>query len=75
MVMRLWLATVEHVSVPGTYPTMFYQVTAPSDRAIKARFAGIAKPKELNVTAVFDLTHTLDTDVPSRKALEQYRTN
>jgi len=69
---KLWLVTVQHVSVPGTIPTLFFQSTEPSDRAIKARFADVAKPNELEIDGVFDLSHACEKDEANLKAIQAF---
>lgn len=69
---KLWLATVEHVSVPGIRSVMFFQAEAPSDRAIKRRLIHDAKPSVLTVTAVLDLSHSAEVDDASKKAVVSY---
>lgn len=69
---KLWLATVEHVSVPGVRSVMFFQAEAPSDRVIKRRLTHDAKPSALTVTAVLDLSHAAEIDEPSKRAIESY---
>lgn len=70
----LWIATVEHVSCPGTTIAAFYQRGEPSDRAIKNRFtvAGVIKPSELEITGLFDLSHACRHDPASLKAIEEF---
>jgi hypothetical protein len=69
---KLWLATVQHASVPGTIPALFFQSTEPSNRSIKARFADVAKPAELVIDGLFDLSHTCSKDAASLKAIEAF---
>ncbi|MCZ8254543.1 MAG: hypothetical protein O9327_02525 [Polaromonas sp.] len=69
---KLWIATVQHVSVPGTIPALFFQDKEPSDRAIKARFADVAKPKELVIDGIFDLSQTCAKDATSLKAIQAF---
>jgi hypothetical protein len=72
MAKRLWIATVEHESVPATQPALFFQAKEPSDRAIKRRFSDVAKPSQLIVTGVLDLSHAAKIDVRNRKAIEAF---
>jgi hypothetical protein len=67
---KLWVATVEHNEIPGVIPTLFFQEEEPIDKDIKQRFIRSAKPSEMTVTAVFDLSHIVENDNASRKALE-----
>lgn len=69
---KLWIATVQHVSVPGCRAALFFQTKEPSDRAIKARFADVAKPAELEVDGVLDLSHECAQDAASLKAIEAF---
>ncbi len=69
---KLWMATVQHVSVPGCRVALFFQSREPSDRAIKARFSTVAKPAELEIDGVFDLTHECAQDERSLKAIEAF---
>lgn len=69
---KLWVAMVQHVSVPGCRAALFYQAKEPSDRAIKARFADVAKPAELEVDGVYDLSHECAKDPVNLKAIEAF---
>ena len=69
---KLWIAVVEHTSEPGTKPALFFAATEPSDRAIKARFAASAKPSELVVTDIYNVSHVADHDEASMAALREF---
>ncbi|MGY6257322.1 hypothetical protein ACXIVK_28075 [Paraburkholderia caledonica] len=69
---RLWIALVEHESVPGTRPVLITQANEPSDAEIFSRFRDEADAAELAVVGVFDLSHLVSVDSSSREALAAY---
>ena len=70
MTKKLWLATVEHVEVPGTLPTLFFQENEPTDDEIKSRFSSSASSEELEIAGLFNLSHVCAQDEASRKAIQ-----
>lgn len=69
---RLWVALVEHESVPSTRPVLIAQANEPGDTEILARLASEADASELRVVGVFDLSHAISVDALSKDALGQY---
>jgi hypothetical protein len=71
-VKTLWLAQVDHVTVPGTRCALFYQVGEPTDATIKKRFkADEPKPSMLEIVGLFDMSHVLNDDT-DRAALAAF---
>lgn len=68
MTKKLWLALVEHESVPGTVPYFFYMENEPSDPFVKRR-TGYSPKSELSVVGMFDITHALIHDRESLVAV------
>ncbi|MGF6604023.1 hypothetical protein P3T23_008778 [Paraburkholderia sp. GAS448] len=69
---RLWVALVEHQTVPGTQPVLIAQPTEPDDAEIFARFTAETGADELELVGVFDMSHVLEVDPGSRDALDRY---
>lgn len=69
---KLWVALVEHNVVPGVRAAVFFQAQEPGDKAIKARFKDDAKPSELQVTHVMDMSHTAGQDIHTYLALQRF---
>lgn len=68
---KLWCAMVSHVAQPGTQLAFFHQAKEPVDFLIKDRFKEAAKPRELEIDALFNVTHSLTVDPTSKLAFEQ----
>lgn len=69
---RLWVAMVEHVECPGARLAVFFQRAEPADAEIHARYAGTAKPTELDIAGLFDLSHEARVDPATAQALVAY---
>ncbi|MBA9859205.1 hypothetical protein DEE69_25170 [Ralstonia insidiosa] len=69
---RLWVAMVEHVECPGARLAVFFQRAEPADVEIHARYAGTAKPTELDIAGLFDLSHEASVDLATAQALVAY---
>jgi hypothetical protein len=65
---RLWLALVDHVTVPGTVPVFIWQENEPSDPLVKRRVDHAPKG-ELEIVGMFDITHVLQNDPASLAAV------
>lgn len=69
---HLWVAMVEHVECPGARLAVFFQRAEPADAEIYSRYAGTAKPGELDIAGLFDLTHEARVDPKTAQALVAY---
>jgi hypothetical protein len=66
----LWMALIEHKWQPGTIPVFSHQEIEPTDDEwIQLAYTKGVKPKDLEVTGSFDLSHTLKLDKYSAKAV------
>ncbi|WP_211634706.1 hypothetical protein [Paraburkholderia domus] len=65
---RLWLAMVEHETVPGTRIVLSFQSAEPADEEILSRFSDVATPEELEISGLFDVSHALTVDDKSLEA-------
>lgn len=65
----LWVALVEHESIPGTHLHLLFQASEPSDDEILRVAASAEYPiDKLYVAGVFSISHAVRVDQDSRTA-------